>query len=109
MTEYTFDKDILSGKVYGTRYERENPSENGVQIPPALFIILSGGGQDGRPGCFTLGNEYVQHKDEYEFNVLLDGVDTGETAKRIVKERGVVFIHGWYGRKAFSRSRRCFI
>jgi hypothetical protein len=96
-------KGLLVGRANGARYERENPSERDVQIPPAYMITDTDG------AVWTFGSEYVVHNGEYEFNVLRNDVDTNETAKRIVYQGGVVTIYGSYGRKRFSRSRRHFI
>jgi hypothetical protein len=85
------DSALLTGTVNGARYERENRSENYVEIPPALLIT------DERGGMWTLGTEYVVHNGEFEFNVLRNDVDTGETAKRIVCRRGKVAIFGQNG------------
>ncbi len=103
MTAFNFDKDILSGIIGGARYERQNKTENDVEIPPAFIITDSDG------AAWTIGTEYVMHNGEYEWNVLRNDVDTGEMAKRIVYRRGVVCIFGHYGWKRFSRSRRHFI
>jgi hypothetical protein len=40
---------------------------------------------------------------------MRNDVDTGEVAKRIVYQKGVVCIFGSYGWKRFSRNRRHFI
>jgi len=98
-----FDKDILHGVINGARYERENRSENDVEIPPAFIITDSDG------AAWTIGTEYVMHNGEFEFNVLRNDVDTGEMAKRIVYRKRVVCIFGHYGWKRFSRNRRHFI
>lgn len=105
MAEFLFDEahGLLVGRINGARYERENPSESYVQVPPAFLITDSDG------ACWTFGSEYSWHNGEMEFSVLRDDVDTGEVAKRIAYTAGVVTIHGSYGRKQFSRSRRHFI
>lgn len=94
---------LLIGRINGTRYERENKTENDVEIPPAFIITDSDG------AAWTLGTKYSQHNGEYEFNVMRNDVDTDEVAKRIVYRRGTVWIFGHYGWKQFSRSRRGFI
>jgi hypothetical protein len=92
------DSILLTGAINGTRYERENPSESYVEIPPAYVIT------DERGGMWSFGTEYVLHDGEFEFNVIRNDVDTGETAKRIVYLRGRVRIFGrdgwrvWTGR-----------
>lgn len=101
--DYLFDKALLAGRIHGVRYERENKTESYVEIPPAFIITDSDG------AAWTLGTEYVEHNGEYEFNVLRNDVDTGEVAKRIVYQKGVVKIFGHYGWKSFSRNRRHFI
>jgi hypothetical protein len=102
--DYLFDNQLLVGRIGGVRYERENKTESYVVIPPAFIITDSDG------AAWTLGSQYVDHGGgEYEFNVLRNDIDTGETAKRIEYRQGVVRIFGWYGWKTFSRNRRHFI
>lgn len=103
MGGFNFDKDMLAGVINGARYERENRSENDVEIPPAHIITDSDG------AAWTIGTEYVIHNGEFEFNVMRNDVDTGEMAKRIVYTKRVVCIFGHYGWKRFSRNRRHFI
>jgi hypothetical protein len=105
---YLFDKDLLVGYVDQNgemvRYERENKTETYVVIPPAFVITDSDG------ACWTLGNEYTPpHNGEFELNVLRNGVDTGEVAKRIEYRIGKVRIFGHYGWKSWSRSGKTFI
>jgi hypothetical protein len=97
-------KGLLVGQVGGARYERADPSENDVCIPPAFVIT------DSEGGMWTFGNEYAWRDGQMEFNVMRNDVDMDETASRIVMKRGVVWIYGHgYGRKQFSRSRKAFI
>lgn len=103
MAELLFDKDLLVGKINGARYERENKTESDVEIPPAFIITDSDG------AAWTFGGQYVEHNGEFEFSVMRNDVDTGEVAKRIVYQKGVVSIFGSYGWKRFSRNRRHFI
>lgn len=103
MAQLLFDKHLLAGTVNGLRYERENKTENDVEIPPAYLITDSDG------AMWTFGPQYTIHNGEYQFSVLRNDVDTGEVAKRIVYRRGVVCIFGHYGWKRFSRNRRHFI
>jgi hypothetical protein len=98
-----FDKHLLSGVIGGARFERENKTENDVEIPPAFIITDSDG------AAWTFGPQYTVHNGEFEFSVMRNDVDTGEVAKRIVYRRGVVNIFGSYGWKQFSRNRRHFI
>jgi hypothetical protein len=102
MSEFLFD-NILSGTINGVRYERENKTENYVEIPPAHLITDSDG------AMWTFGTQYAEHNNEYEFNVLRNDIDTGEMAKRIIYTKGVVTIFGSNGWKRFSRNRRHFI
>lgn len=95
--------ELLTGRALGVTYTRENRTEAYVVIPPALIITDS----DGR--TFTLGSQYLEHNGEYEFNVLINDIDTGEFAKRIEYRGGVVRIFGQNGWKSFSRNRRHFI
>lgn len=94
---------MLIGRANGVLFERANKTENYVEIPPALIITDIDG------ACFTVGMTYVMHDGQFEWTVLRNDVDTGEFAKRIVYEGGVVSIYGHYGRKRFSHQHRCFI
>lgn len=103
MADFLFDRHLLVGTIDGQRYERENKTENDVEIPPARLITDSDG------ACWTFGTQYVEHNGEYQFNVLRNDVDTDEVAKRIVYRKGRVWIYGHYGWKHFSQNRRSFI
>jgi hypothetical protein len=103
MADFLFDDQLLVGKINGLRYERENKTEPYVEIPPAFIITDSDG------AAWTFGAKYDVHNGEYEFSVMRNDVDTGEVAKRIVYQKGVVCIFGSYGWKRFSRNRRHFI
>lgn len=96
MADLIFDKHILAGTVNGLRYERENRSENYVEIPPAHVIT------DERGGMWTFGTEYAMHNGQLEFNVLRNDADTGETAQKIVCRKGVVTIFGRDGWRRWS-------
>lgn len=103
MTGLLFDKHLLVGTINGARFERENKTEPYVEIPPAFIITDSDG------AAWTFGAQFTVHNGEYEFAVMRNDVDTGEVAKRIVYQKGVVHIFGNYGWKRFSRNRRHFI
>lgn len=94
---------MLVGHIHGLRYERQNPSESYVEIPPAFIIT------DVDGSAWTFGAQYAQHGSDFEFAVMRNDVDTGEVAKRIVYQKGVVSIFGHYGWKRFSRNRKVFI
>lgn len=72
-------------------------TEEYVSSPPALRII------DETGAVFALGTEYIcpgqgSPCGEYAFNILRDGIDTGEFASRIERRRGKVRIFtkaGW--------------
>ena len=102
MTDFLFDKDMLVGIINGARYERANKTESYVEIPPAFIITDSDG------AAWTIGTQYEVHSGEFEWVVMRNDVDTGEVARKIVYQRGVVKIFGHYGWKSFSRSRRGF-
>jgi hypothetical protein len=91
---------LLIGQVSGARLERENRSENYVEIPPALLIT------DECGGMWTLGTEYVLHPGpnggQYEWNVLRNDVDIGEMASRIVYHGRRVTIYGRDGRRVWN-------
>ena len=92
-------KDGMIGMLMGVPYTRVDQSEAYVAVPPALLIT------DNRGNTWSLGFEYTQPsgRAHYEFNVLMNDVDTGETAERIDYYRGGrVSIYGWYGRKVWN-------
>jgi hypothetical protein len=92
-------KDGMIGMLMGAAYARVNQSEAYVSVPPALVIT------DNRGNTWSLGFEYTQPsgRAHYEFNVLKNDVDTGETAERIDYYRGGrVMIYGSYGRKIWN-------
>jgi hypothetical protein len=101
--DFLHDPQLLVGRANGLRYERQDKTESYVEIPPAFLITDSDG------AMWTFGTHFSTHNGEYEFNVLRNDVDTGEVAKRIVYQKGVVSIFGHYGWKRFSRNRRHFI
>jgi len=84
-------------------YERENRSENDVEIPPAFIITDSDG------AAWTIGTEYVMHNGEFEFKRPAQRRRYRGDGERIVYRKRVVCIFGHYGWKRFSRSRRHFI
>jgi hypothetical protein len=90
------DSILLTGTINGARYERENRSENYVEIPPALVIT------DERGGMWTLGTEYLLYDGQFEWNVLRNDVDTGEMASKIVYRGGRVTIYGCDGRRIWN-------
>lgn len=94
--EFLFDKDILSGRLNGLRYERENRSERDVEIPPAFLIT------DADGAIWSFGAEYVIHAGQFEFNVIRNDSDTGEMASKIVYRGGVVTIYGKDGRRRWT-------
>ena len=82
-------------------YRTEYITEPYVASPPALFILDSGG------NVFTLGNKYQGRRDRpkghYAFNVLRNGLDTGEWASHIEKRNGRVRIFTRDGYKYWVR------
>jgi hypothetical protein len=90
------DSILLTGTVNGARYQRENRSERDVEIPPAYLIT------DDVGAMWSFGTNYAIHNGEFEFNVIRNDVDTGETAKRIVYRGGVVTIYGSAGRRRWT-------
>jgi hypothetical protein len=76
--------------------EQVHITENYVSVPPALTIT------DEVGAIWTLGFTVAQERDspdgEYAFNVLRDGIDTGEIASRIERRNSKIRIftrHGW--------------
>lgn len=101
MADFIFEehKGLLVGQAHGARYERANPTENDVTVPPAFLIT----DKDG--AAWTFGYQYTFGRDgkTYEFTVLRNDVDTGEVANKIAYVAGVVTIWGsHYGRKRWS-------
>lgn len=73
--------------------EQKHITENYVSVPPALTIT------DERGAIWTLGFLYGHApKGEYAFNVLRNGLETGEVASRIEHRKGRIWIFtakGW--------------
>lgn len=74
--------------------EQRFQTENYVAIPPALIIL------DEMGAVWTLGliRGHDGPQGEYSFNVVRDGVDTGEFASRVERRGGRVRIFtrtGW--------------
>ena len=64
-------------------------TESYVCVPPALVI------RDRDGASWTLGFRHAGHRTgEFEFDVVRNGVDTGETACRIEYRAGRVRIYG---------------
>lgn len=65
------------------RPEGQMQTDNYVSSPPALWIVE----EDG--SCWTLGfNKGEAPSGEFAFNVLRDGVSTGEWASRLERRNG---------------------
>lgn len=82
--------------------EQKHETENYVSVPPALIIT-----DDGN-NVWTLGfsNAPDAPKGEFAFNVLKNGVNTGEWASRIERRNGRVRVFTpsgwkWYNGRAF--------
>jgi hypothetical protein len=91
------DSVLLNGTINGARYLRENPSEPYVTIPPAYMIT------DEIGAMWSFGTEYELGRDgQFEFNVIRNDVDTGETASRIEYRGGKVRIFGRDGWRIWS-------
>lgn len=76
--------------------EQRHITETNVSSPPALIIT----DVDGARWC--MGTEFARMDDsprgEFAFNVLRNGVETGEYASRIERRRGKIQIftrQGW--------------
>jgi hypothetical protein len=80
--------------------EQSHITEAYVATPPALFII------DEANNHWTLGYQFQAQPDaprgEFAFNVLRNGVDTGEFASRIERRNGKVRIFTRGGYKIWS-------
>ena len=73
--------------------EQTHITEPYVSVPPALTIT------DETGAIWTLGFRYGHApRGEFAFNVLRNGLETGEVASRIERRRGRIRIftaHGW--------------
>ena len=79
------------------RGEQKHITESYVSSPPALIII------DEQGITWTLGvNPGNAPKGEFAFDVLKDGVPTGEVASRIERRQGRIRIFGADGWKRFN-------
>lgn len=80
--------------------EQQHITETSLSSPPALVITDI----DGARWC--LGLQYAKLDDsprgEFAFNVLRDGVETGEYASRIERRRGRIQIFTRQGWKAWT-------
>ena len=80
--------DTSTGIGVALSYQRRRPegefkTEEYVSSPPAAWIVE----EDGT--CWTLGfNRGEAPHGEYAFNVMRDGVNTGEWASRIERRNG---------------------
>lgn len=103
MTATLKDSIIFTGILDGLHYERENPTESYVEIPPAKLITDGQVGADGKVGIWSFGNNYVKdNKGNYEFNVIRNDVDLDEYAQKIVYQRGKVRIFGRQGWRVWN-------
>jgi hypothetical protein len=89
-------KDFFVGRLNGQQYLRTHQTDAYVEVPPALLIT------DACGDTWSLGSEYTQHGQVYEWNVLRNDVNIGEQAEKIVFRNGQVKIFGWYGWKVWS-------
>lgn len=75
-------------------------TESYVSTPPALLIV------DERGAHWTLGETFARMSDapggEFAFNVLRNGMDTGEFASRIERRQGKIRIFTRQGWKVWS-------
>lgn len=87
--------------------EQHHVTENSVSVPPALHItdevgaVWTFGFKTYDPTEIT-GRTAGGPKGEYAFNVLRDGVDTGEIASRIERRNGKVRIFTRHGFKTWN-------
>lgn len=83
--------------------EQTHITEAYVSSPPALIVI------DEEGAVWTLGNRMqMGPKGEYAFDILRNGVDTGEVASRIERREGKVRIFTLNGWKRWSARWRSF-
>ena len=77
--------------------EQQHITENAVSVPPALTITDEAG------AVWTLGFNYGRApRGEFAFNVLRNGLETGEVASRIERRRGRTWIYTDLGWKVFT-------
>lgn len=89
-------KEYFVGRLNGFNFFRTHKTESYVEVPPALIIT------DERGDTWSLGHEYTQHGNKFEWNVLRNDQGVGEQAEKIVFQHGRVKIFGWYGWKTWS-------
>ena len=89
-------KDSFVGRLNGVNFFRTHKTESYVEIPPALIIT------DERGDAWTLGEDYAQHGQRFEWGVKRNDQHTGEMAEKIVYRGGRVRIFGWYGSKVWN-------
>ena len=89
-------KDSFVGRLNGQPFFRTHRTESYVSVPPALLVT------DERGDTWSLGNEYAQHGQRFEFNVIRNDINTGEMAERIEYRGGRLRIYGWYGSKTWN-------
>lgn len=90
--------------IPGLGYMRRQPgveqthiTEPYVSSPPALVIV------DERGDIWTLGLHYrAAPRGEFAFDVLKNGIATGEFASRIERRNGRTYIFGHEGRKVWT-------
>lgn len=91
------DSILLTGTVYGHRFERENRTDRDVEIPPAMLIT------DETGAMWSIGTVYQLGRDgEFEWNVIRNDRDTGEFASKVVYRKGRVSIYGQGNRKIWN-------
>jgi hypothetical protein len=74
-----------------------------VSSPPALIVV------DEEGAVWTLGNKLqMGPRGEYAFDILRDGVDTGEVASRIERREGKIRIFTLNGWKRWNTKWRSF-
>jgi hypothetical protein len=91
---------LLVGSATGVVFDRVNPTESYVVIPPAWIITDTDG------AVWTFGNEFNTYG---EINVLRNDVSIGEFAQWIAYHRNKVILIGKDGSRRLSHSRRHFI
>jgi hypothetical protein len=97
-----FSRDYRVGFMMPADPERMPRTEPDVESPPALQVRADNG------DVFTLGFDYTEERARtglYEFDVVWNGIKTGEFACKIVRQWGKIRIFGAEGWRTWTGSR----
>ena len=86
------DSELLVGSAQGVTFQREDKTENYVEVPPALLIT------DADGAVWSLGTDHKIIDGRYHFNVIRNDKNMGVYAEKIVYEKRRVNIYTAEGR-----------